>query len=117
MFLVPKEGLTVIDPTLMSPLPPEGRDVGGEQPLYWEMHIRDGSVHVVPEDKLDSAKANALKVQDERRKAEAAQRELDAAKLEEAAAARRATDQQQPEQAAAKTTVKPSAEADDTSKS
>lgn len=46
MFLIPKEGLTVIDPALKNALPPEGRNVGDDNALYWATHIRDKSVTI-----------------------------------------------------------------------
>lgn len=61
MFVIPKNGLTVIDPALRDALPPEGRDVREDFPNYWLRHFQEGSIQIVAEDKVEAAKAKADK--------------------------------------------------------
>lgn len=68
MFLIPKDGLKILDPMRLDFLPPEGRDVGQDQGAYWHRHIRDESVTVVADKDLAAATARLEKADRERNK-------------------------------------------------
>lgn len=59
MFVIPNEGLTIIDPALKDAIPPEGRDVGDDFANYWLRHFQDKSIQIVAPDKVAAAKAKA----------------------------------------------------------
>ena len=71
MFVIPKKDLLIIDPArqtdpLFRTLPPEGRDVGEGDSHYWIRRQQDGDVEIVADDKVEAAKANAIKAQAKR---------------------------------------------------
>lgn len=57
MFVLPKGDLKIIDPARMDALPPEGRNVGDDNAAYWNRHLNDDSIEVLPADKVDAAVA------------------------------------------------------------
>jgi len=88
MFVIPKADLTVIDPTRMDALPPEGRDVGDGDAGYWLRHAADKSVDIVADDKVDAARENAELAERKRQEQAAAKKKAD----EDAAAKAKATE-------------------------
>ena len=48
MYVTPKAGLVVIDPARLNTpedrLPPEGREVGDDNAMYWHRRVLDGDV-------------------------------------------------------------------------
>jgi len=42
-YYVPAAGLRVVDPAKNEPLPPEGREVAGNE-IYWLRRVREGDV-------------------------------------------------------------------------
>jgi hypothetical protein len=45
MFIKPKEGLLVIDPSTYTYLPAEGKEVPAS--IYWHRRLRDGDIETV----------------------------------------------------------------------
>ncbi len=88
MFVIPADGLKIVDPQLKDVLPPEGRDVGNQHPNFWTRRIADGDATAVPEDKIAAAKDKLARAEAQRHEEAAAKRaeeELAAAKAAEAA--------------------------------
>lgn len=84
MFVLPKGDLKIIDPARMDALPPEGRDVGTDNPAYWNRHLTDDSIEIVPADKVPAAiarleKADAARAEESRVAREANKAAADAA--------------------------------------
>lgn len=71
MFVIPRQGLSVVDPTRMDVLPPEGRDVGVEHPSFWVRRLGDGDVTEVKGDDAIKAAKDALEKGDTKRAADA----------------------------------------------
>ncbi len=49
MYVIPKSGFKIPDPSLNDHLPPEGRNV--EKTTYWVRRLRDGDVTEKPQPK------------------------------------------------------------------
>lgn len=69
MFIIPKDGMKIVDPQRVDVLPPEGRDVGDQHPEFWLRRVADGDATVVAPDQ-EAAARDRLDIADRKRAAD-----------------------------------------------
>lgn len=102
MFVIPKAGLSIVDPQQNNVLPPEGRNVNQDHPYYWERHRQDGSVKIlIDPDEIKAAQATLEKADAKRAK------DADDARAKAEAEAQKAADLRDGVQAKTEPAAKP----------